>query len=164
MCYNSLMEKIEEQAPGASQGRNWTKLVWLALAAIPFAVKVAYLMKAWVTSPVDRIHIGLYGSLSLLFVVIAPAAVCAVLAVPGSIYWISRASQAFTGETVAAYAPAFAPGSQKGYLGREIEPSAAFERFFRTGEAHQFAYANTSNAVSVLADFLSRGRVDVKVS
>ena len=203
-------------------GRNWMKLGVLGLAAIPFAVKVAYLMKAWVTSPVDRINIGLYGSLSLLFVsiavaakwhwrfitgnssttmkysrslriaiiplvlyvigliwsinalqliasvgflwaiawalygresgfLLAPAAICAVLAVPGSIYWISRASQAFTGETAAAFAPVFSPDSQEGYLGREIEPDDAFLRFFRTGEAHQFAYANPSNAVSVLS-------------
>lgn len=214
------MERLEkEQVQVVAHGRNWTKLGILALAAIPFAVKVAYLLKAWVTSPVDRIHIGLYGSLSLLFVVIAvaaklywrfltvkpmkrsrslrlalvplvlyvigliwsvnalqliasvgflwavawglygrvsglmlaPAAVCAVLAVPGSIYWISRASQAFTGETHAAYAPAFSPDSQKGYLGREIKPDAGFTRFFRTSDAHQFAYANASNAVSVLS-------------
>ena len=181
-------------------------------------------MKAWVTSPVDRINIGLYGSLSLLFVLIAvvaklhwrfltvrpmkrsrslrlalvplvlyaigfiwsvnalqliasvgllwavawglygrvsglmlaPAAVCAVLAVPGSVYWISRAGQAFTGETAAAFAPAFAPDSQKGYLGREIEPSDGFTRFFRTSEARQFAYANASNAVSVLSVKIGR--------
>lgn len=213
------MEGTEKQPQDAGQGRNWMKLGVLALAAIPFALKVAYLMRAWVTSPVDRINIGLYGSLSLLFVVIAvaaklqwrfltvkpmkrsrslrlaaipivfyaigvvwsvnalqliaavgflwavawglygrvsglmlaPAAVCAVLAVPGSLYWISRAGQAFTGETVAAFVPAFSPDSQKGYLGREIEPDAAFMRFFRTSNARQFAYANVSNAVSVLS-------------
>lgn len=214
--------KEEEQSKPVGPGRNWMKLGVLGLAAIPFAVKVAYLMKAWVTSPVDRINIGLYGSLSLLFVsiavaakwhwrfltgnssttmkysrslriaaiplvlymigviwsinalqliasvgflwaiawalygresgfLLAPAAVCAVLAVPGSVYWISRAGQAFTGETTAAFAPVFAADSQEGYLGREIEPDDAFLRFFRTGEAHQFAYANASNAVSVLS-------------
>ena len=213
---------MEDQSKPAGPGRNWMKLGVLALAAIPFAVKVAYLMKAWVAAPVDRLNIGLYGSLSLLFVLIAvaakwhwrfltgnssttmkysrslriaviplvlyvigliwsinalqliasvgflwaiawalygresgfmlaPAAVCAVLAVPGSIYWVSRASQAFTGETSAAFAPVFAADSQEGYLGREIEPDDAFLRFFRTGEAHQFAYANASNAVSVLS-------------
>ena len=213
---------MEDQSNPVEQGRNWMKLGVLGLAAIPFTVKVAYLMKAWVTSPVDRLNIGLYGSLSLLFVLIAvaakwhwrfltgnssttikysrslriaviplilyvigliwsinalqliasvgflwaiawalygresgfmlaPAAICAVLAVPGSIYWISRASQAFTGETSAAFAPVFAADSQKGYLGREIEPDDAFLRFFRTGEAHQFAYANASNSVSVLS-------------
>ena len=47
--------------------------------------------------------------------------------------------------------PVFAADSQDGYLGREIEPDDAFLRFFRTGEAHQFAYANASNAVSVLS-------------
>ena len=70
--YVTCMEKEEEeQSRDVDHGRNWMKLVLLAAAAIPFAVKVAYLMKAWVTSPVDRINIGLYGSLSLLFVVIA---------------------------------------------------------------------------------------------
>ena len=213
---------VEDKSENVGPSRNWMKLGVLALAAIPFAVKVAYLMKAWVTSPVDRINIGLYGSLSLLFVsiavaakwhwrfqtgnssttvkysrslriaviplvlyvigviwsinalqliasvgflwaiawalygresgfLLAPAAICAVLAVPGSIYWISRAGQAFTGETAAAFAPVFAADSQEGYLGREIEPDDAFQRFFRTGEAHQFAYANVSNAVSVLS-------------
>ncbi len=214
---------MEDQSKPAGPGRNWMKLGVLALAAIPFAVKVVYLMKAWVTSPVDRINIGLYGSLSLLFVsiavaakwhwrfltgnssttikysrslrialiplvlyvigliwsinalqliasvgflwaiawalygresgfLLAPAAVCAVLAVPGSIYWISRAGQAFTGETAPAFAPVFTADSQEGYLGRELEPDDAFLRFFRTGEAHQFAYANASNtAVSVLS-------------
>ena len=214
------MKSADEERPErAQQGRNWLKLGALALASVPFAVKVAYLNNAWVTSPVDRINIGLYGALTLLFVsiavvaklrwrfltvkpmkysrslriavvplvlyaigvvwsvnalqliasvgflwavawalygrvsglMLAPAAVCAVLAVPGSIYWISRAGQAFTGETAAAFAPAFAYDSQKGYLGREIKPDAAFQRFFRTSDAHQFAYANSSNAVSVLS-------------
>lgn len=219
-----MENKENEQSRHAEHGYNWAKLGILALAAIPFAVKVVYLMRAWVTSPIDRLHLGLYGSLSLLFVVIAvaaklhwrfqtvkpiqysrslrlavvplvlyvigliwsvnalqliasvgflwavawalygrvsgfmlaPAAVCAVLAVPGSIYWISRAGQAFMGEAVAAFAPAFAPGSQKGYLGREIEPDAAFVRFFRTSEARQFAYANVSNSFSVLSVKIGR--------
>ena len=83
------MKSADEERPErAQQGRNWLKLGALALASVPFAVKVAYLNNAWVTSPVDRINIGLY---------------------------------------------------------------AAFQRFFRTSDAHQFAYANTSNAVSVLS-------------
>ena len=193
---------MEDQSNPVEQGRNWMKLGVLGLAAIPFTVKVAYLMKAWVTSPVDRLNIGLYGSLSLLFVLIAvaakwhwrfltgnssttikysrslriaviplilyvigliwsinalqliasvgflwaiawalygresgfmlaPAAICAVLAVPGSIYWISRASQAFTGETSAAFAPVFAasrscPSRSARTSMRSIQPRIAF--------------------------------------
>ena len=49
-------------------------LLLLALAAIPFAVKVMYLERAWVSSPIDRIHLGLYGTLSLIFVFIAVVA------------------------------------------------------------------------------------------
>ena len=54
--------------------RNPVKLLLLARAAIPFAVKVMYLERAWVSSPIDRIHLGLYGTLSLIFVFIAVVA------------------------------------------------------------------------------------------
>ena len=170
--------------------RNPVKLLLLALAAIPFAVKVMYLERAWVSSPIDRIHLGLYGTLSLIFVFIAvvaklywrfltvkplaqsrslklmvlpcilyvigivwsmnavqlissvlilwtaawalygrvsgimlaPAAVCAVLAVPGSLYWLGNAYAAFAATPNAAYAPEFTVDSQVGMLGRE-EPA-----------------------------------------
>ncbi len=199
--------------------RNPVKLALLALSAIPFAVKTAYLERAWVSSPIDRLHLGLYGTLALLIVfvvvvaklhwrfltvkplaksrslrlmvvpvalyvigliwdvnalqliasvgilwtaawalygrvsglMLAPAAVCAVLAVPGSLYWLGNASSALRATPNAAFAPEFSPRSQKGMLGRSIPPTAGFTRFFRTSDAQQFIYADASNEVSVLA-------------
>ena len=199
--------------------RNKFKLCLLAAATIPFVVKVAYLNRAWVSSPVDRARLGLWGSAALLTVVVAiylklvkrfpaekplresrslrvlpfplilyvaglvfdvnavqlvgsigilwatawmlygrtsglmlaPAAVFAVLAVPGSSYWLGKAASGFTAPVTAAYAPAFDVRSQKGYLGREVPPTEASRRFFRTSDAHQFRYASSSNEVAVLA-------------
>ena len=196
--------------------RNPVKLLLLALAAIPFAVKVMYLERAWVSSPIDRIHLGLYGTLSLIFVFIAvvaklywrfltvkplaqsrslklmalpcilyvigivwsmnavqlissvlilwtaawalygrvsgimlaPAAVCAVLAVPGSLYWLGNAYAAFAATPNAAYTPEFTVDSQVGMLGRE-EPANSL--LFRTSKARQFRYENISNSVMVLS-------------
>ena len=199
--------------------RNKFKLCVLALATIPFVVKAVYLNRAWVSSPLDRTRLGLWGSAALLtaFValclklvkrfpaerplcesrslrvlplpllvyaaglvldlnavqlvgsvgilwatawmlygrttgfMLAPAAVFAVLAVPGSSYWLGKAASGFTAPVTAAYAPAFAPDSQVGYLGREVPPTESFLRFFRTSEARQFRYASPSDEVAVLA-------------
>ena len=206
--------------PGANlPPRNKFKLCLLAVATIPFVVKVAYLNRAWVSSPIDRARLGLWGTAALLTVfvalylklvkrfpaekplresrslrvlplpllmyvaglvldlnavqlvasvgilwatawmlygrtsglILAPAAVFAVLAVPGSSYWLGKAASAFTAPVTAAYVPAFDAHSQKGYLGREVPPNEAFRRFFRTSDAHQFRYATSSNEVVVLA-------------
>lgn len=85
---------------------------------------------------------------ALLF---APAALLAALAVPGTLYWIRNISSASAFTPRAAFAPEFSPRSQPGMLGREVPPSPRFTRFFRTSDAHQFAYADLSNRVSVLA-------------
>ena len=199
--------------------RNKFKLCLLAVATIPFVVKVVYLNRAWVSSPLDRTRLGLWGSAALLTVfvamclklvkrfpaerpicesrslrvlplpllvyvaglvldlnavqlvgsvgilwatawmlygrttgiLLAPAAVFAVLAVPGSSYWLGKAASAFTAPVTAAYAPAFDAHSQKGYLGREVPPTESFIRFFRTSDAHQFRYASRRDEVAVLA-------------
>ena len=196
--------------------RNPVKLAFLALAAIPFAVKFAYLRRAWVSSPIDHIHLGLYGTLALIFVFIAvvaklywrflavkplaqsrslklmvlpcilyvigivwsmnavqlissvlilwtaawalygrvsgimlaPAAVCAVLAVPGSLYWLGNAYAAFVSTPNPAYAPEFSVDSQVGMLGLE-EPANPL--LFRTSHARQFRYENPTNSITVLA-------------
>lgn len=198
--------------------KKW-KLCILALSGLPFVVKFAYLNQAWVSSPIDRAQLGLWGTGVLLIVVVtailklifhfptnkplrqsralrtlplpiviyilgtvyninavqliasvgiawmtawmlygriagsmlAIAAVMATLAVPGSSYWLGKASTAFSAPIRAAYTPEFTARSQSGYLGRKAVPSEAFSRFFRTSDAHQFRYASPSNDVSVLA-------------
>ena len=81
----------------------------------------------------------------------APAALLATLAVPGTLYWMGNLSAAYTIETREAFVPDFTPRSQPGMMGREMQPSPAFTRFFRTSEARQFGYADVSNNVSVLS-------------
>lgn len=210
-------QPIEENL--AQPPRNKLKLVLLVLATIPFAVKVAYLNRAWVSSPVDRARLGLWGTAALLIaflalvmklvrrfpaerpisrsrslrvlpfpillyiaglaldvnsvqlvasvgilwatawmlygrtsgLMLAPAAVCAVLAVPGSSYWLGKASNGFTAPVTAAYAPSFGPRTQNGYLGREMPATDSFSRFFRTSDAHQFRFASDRDEVSVLS-------------
>ena len=73
------------------------------------------------------------------------------LAVPGTLYWMRNISAACAVTPRAAFTPEFSPHSQLGMVGREVPPSASAKRFFRTSEAHQFAYANISNCVSVLS-------------
>ena len=209
----------EQQTEAKLPPRNKFKLCLLAVSTIPFIVKVAYLNRAWVSSPVDRARLGLWGTAALLTVfvalclklvkrfpaerplrdsrslrvlplplimyvvglmldlnavqlvasvgilwatawmlygrtsglMLAPAAVFAVLAVPGSSYWLGKAASAFTAPVTAAYVPVFDAYSQKGYLGREVPPTEGFRRFFRTSDAHQFRYASSSNEVAVLA-------------
>lgn len=199
--------------------RNKLKLGLLALSAVPFALKCAYLNQAWVSSPIDRVRLGVWGSAALLLAVVAmvlklvkrfptekpllqsralkvlslalvlyaaglgldlnavqlvasvgilwaaawalygreaglllaPAAVCAVLAVPGFSYWLGKATSAFTAPVSVAYAPTFSATSQTGYLGSELPANDAMGRFFRTFEARQFRYASPSNEVAVLA-------------
>lgn len=82
---------------------------------------------------------------------LAVAAVMAVLAVPGSSYWLSKTTTMLSAPTHAAFVPKFAPRSQNGFLGREVRANDAFRNFFRTSEAHQFRYASVSNEISVLA-------------
>lgn len=198
--------------------RNKLKLALLAVATIPFAVKVAYLNQAWVSSPVDRARLGLWGSLALFLVVLAiyfkltrrfpaerplrqsrslrvlplavilylagliadlnavqlvasvgilwatawmlygrtsglmlaPAAVCAILAVPGSSYWLSMAMNEVNAPVRAAYAPSFGVRSQQGYLGSEVPATESFTRFFRTSDAHQYRYASRKDEVALL--------------
>jgi len=85
---------------------------------------------------------------ALLF---APAALFATLAVPGTLHWMRNISAAFAVTPRAAFTPVFTPRSQPGMLGREVPLAPALARFFRTSDAHQFTYANISNAVSALA-------------
>ena len=80
-------------------------------------------------------------------IMLAPAAPCAVLAVPGVLYWAGNAYAAFAVASNPAYAPEFDVDSQNGMFGRE-EPADAV--LFRTGKARQFRYESISNAVSVL--------------
>lgn len=196
--------------------RNPVKLAFLALAAIPFAVKFEYLRRAWGSSPIDHIHLGLYGTLALIFVFIAvvaklywrfltvkplvqsrslklmilpcilyvigivwninavqlissvlilwtaawalygrvsgimlaPAAVCAVLAVPGSLYWLGNAYAAFVATPNPAFVPTFTSESQVGMLGLEEQANPLL---FRTSHARQFRYENPTNSITVLA-------------
>lgn len=209
----------EQQQGGLPPPRNKLKICLLAVAAVPFVMKFTYLNQAWVSSPVDRARMGLWGSAALLFAVVAmilklvkrfptvkplvqsrslkvlplmvlmyvvglaldinavqlvasvgvlwsaawalygreaglllvPAAACAILAVPGSSYWLGKAVSGFTAPLSVAYAPSFSAKSQVGYLGGEIPPNEAMGRFFRTSKAHQFRYASRSNEVAVLA-------------
>ena len=202
-----------------TQRRSPARLVLLALSAVPLAVKVPYLWRAWVTSPLDRAHLNLYGALALVALcaaivvlrrwcpadmrtkgripavvllgvfltvyvigllrdvnafqliaavgiiwsaawlalghlaalLFAPAALFAILAVPGTLHWMRNISSVCAFTPRAAFAPEFTPRSQPGMLGREVPLSPAVKRFFRTSEAHQFTYANVSNTVSVLA-------------
>ena len=48
------------------QRRTCIRLALLVLAAVPLAVKVPYLWRAWVYSPIDRGHLKLYGALALV--------------------------------------------------------------------------------------------------
>lgn len=48
------------------QRRTRIRLALLALAAVPLAVKVPYLWRAWIYSPIDRAHLKLYGALALV--------------------------------------------------------------------------------------------------
>ena len=192
----------------------------IALAAVPLAVKAPYLWRAWVSSPIDRAHLKLYGILSLCAVAVAvfllrrmrgdcqrvwppavvrllslvafallyvvgvvrdvnaiqliagigivwsagwllfgraaaglfaPAAVLAVLAVPGTLYWMRNVSTAFALTPHDPFTPEFTVSSQKGMLGRAVPPSPGFTQFFRTSRANQYVYANPSNCVTVLA-------------
>ena len=210
---------MNDQENRAATPLDRLKMVLLAVATLPFAMKVVYLNRAWVSSPVDRARIGLWGTAALFVTVVAllaklvkrfptektlresramkalpmalimygvgllldlnavqlvasvgilwttawalygrvsglmlaPAALCAVLAVPGSSYWLSKASNEFVAPVMPAYTPVFKYNTQEGFLGREVPPNASFKRFFRTSEAHQFRYASLSNEVSVLA-------------
>ena len=81
----------------------------------------------------------------------APAALFAVLAVPGTLHWMQSASAAFVLAPLEPVAPEFSADSQPGMLGRELPPSPGFTRFFKTSSARQFIYANPSNSVAVLA-------------
>lgn len=201
-------------APGLSRS---TRAALLAIAALPLAVKAPYIWRAWVSSPIDRAHLNLFGLLSIAAVAVgvavirrrrnairsggvlatafliavgipyvfgvyrdvnalqliagvcilwsagwflfgrmaaaffAPAALFAILAVPGTMYWMRNASSSLAAAPCAPFAPEFSVDSQKGMLGRELQPSAGFTRFFRTSSAHQFMYASPSNSVSVLA-------------
>lgn len=85
---------------------------------------------------------------ALLF---APAALFATFAVPGTLYWMRNIASVRAFTPRAAFVPEFTPRSQMGMIGREVPLSPGVARFFRTSDAHQFAYANASNAVSVLA-------------
>ena len=51
---------------------------------------------------------------------------------------------------VEAYRPDFAPGTRGGYIGRAVEPDAAFRRFFATSDARQYVFANREGTVNVL--------------
>jgi len=198
--------------------RNKGKFCLLLCAAVPFALKFVYLNRAWVSSPVDRARMGLWGTAALLVVVVAmlakfvkrfptekpltqsralrvlpisllaygfgivldlnalqlvasigilwaaawmlygrvsglmlaPAVLFAVLAVPGSSYWLGQAASVFTAPVTAAYVPTFDIRSQRGFLGREVPPSDGFRRFFRTSEAHDYRFASTNSVVSLL--------------
>ncbi|MCQ2390310.1 MAG: exosortase-associated EpsI family protein [Kiritimatiellae bacterium] len=210
---------MNEQQTGGVPPRNKLKLCLLAVAAVPFVVKFAYLNQAWVSSPVDRARLGLWGSAALLFAVVAmifklvkrfptvkplvqsrslkvlplmvlmyvvglvldinavqlvasvgilwsaawalygreaglllvPAAACAIMAVPGSSYWLGKAVSGLTAPLSVAYTPSFSAKSQVGYIGSEIPANDAMSRFFRTSKARQFRYASRSNEVAVLA-------------
>ena len=198
-----------------STARN--RFALLAIAAVPLAAMAPYLWRAWVSSPIDRANLKLFGTLSLVAVAVglvayrrlrpairsgglmaaaffavavfmfflgvnrdvnairlvagvcillsvvwglfgnvaaglfAPAALFAILAVPGTLYWMRNAPSLFATAPCAAFAPEFTADSQEGMLGRELPPSPGFTRFFRTSSARQFTYANPSNSVSVLA-------------
>lgn len=201
-------------APSPRLGR----LAFLALCAVPLAVKLPYLWRAWVTSPIDRAHLNIYGLLALVALgaaiaaarlrparlrkkpaipavvslsvflaayalgimldvnalqltsavcalwaaswllwgvasamLFAPAALLALLAVPGTLYWMQNISSSCALTSHAAFVPEFSTHSQSGMLGREISPSKGFARFFRTSDARQIVYADVSNTVSVLA-------------
>ena len=83
--------------------------------------------------------------------VFAPAAVFAILAVPGTLYWMRNATTTIASAPCEPFAPTFSPDSQAGMLGREMPPSPDVLRLFRTGTARQFIYASPSNCVTVLA-------------
>ena len=92
---------------------------------------------------------GLFGHVAAG--IFAPAALLAFLAVPGTLYWLQNASFAFAPPPCAAFTPEFTEDSQNGMLGRELQPTADFSRFFRTSSARQFMYATPSNSIWVLA-------------
>lgn len=56
-----------------TRSRNPARLALLALAAVPLAAKVPYLWRAWVSSPIDRAHLNLYGVLALVAALVAVA-------------------------------------------------------------------------------------------
>ena len=85
-----------------------------------------------------------------LGLMLTPAAICAVLAIPGSSYWIGNAVRASLAPTSVAFAPAFDATSQPGYIGSELPPAPSMRRFFRTSDARQYRFASPSNGVSVL--------------
>lgn len=88
----------------------------------------------------------------LAAVAFSPAALLAILAVPGVIYWMTNAARSsLVAKPFEPFAPIFTADSQSGMLGRELHPSPRFTRFFRTSSAHQFIYADPSNTVAVLA-------------
>ena len=199
--------------------RNRLKMVLLALAAVPFVLKISYLARVWGTTGLDGVRLGLWGSAAFLVMVVAmvaklvwrfqtkpmslrsrtmwllliplalyivgyvlelnslqivasvgvlwmaawslygrvtglmlaPAVVFGILAVPGSSYWMDKIASSLSAPVEAAYVPAFSARSQTGYLGREVSPEQGARRLYRTSEMHQLRYVNPSNVVSVLA-------------
>ena len=199
--------------------RNRLKMALLTLATLPFVVKFAYLEKTWISSPIDRMRMGVWGTAALLVVVVTmilklscryptekpltrsralrvmllpialyaiamgmdinalqlvssigilwaaawalygrqvgfllvPAVAFAIMAVPGSSYWLERGLAGLTAPIEAAYVPGFSAGQHAGYIGREVKPDRRFTSFFRTSDAHQFRYSTPSNQVTVLA-------------
>lgn len=218
MNQESFQHSPDNAESGFQPFKKW-KICVMALSTIPFAIKFAYLNRAWVSSPVDRARLGLWGSGVLLIAVLTTtlkliyrfptdkpthesralrilpipivlylagilldfnalqliasvgiawatawmlygrvvgallslATVMAILAVPGSSYWLGKASSAFVAPIRTPCHPTFSARSQQGYLGYEIPANAAFTRFFQTSDAHQFRYASKSNEVSVLS-------------
>ena len=59
-----------------ARSQRLARLALLALSAVPLAVKVPYLWHAWISSPIDRGHLNLYGTLALVAAGAAIAVLC----------------------------------------------------------------------------------------
>lgn len=83
----------------------------------------------------------------------APAALFAVLAIPGAMHWLHNAPAAFSlaAPTQKPFAPEFSADSRGGMVGCELAPSPEFTRFFRTSRARRFMYADRAGRVTVIA-------------
>ena len=60
----------------SAQRRKIARAALLFLAAVPLAIKIPYLWRAWMTSPIDRAHLNLYGVLALVAAGIAVVVLC----------------------------------------------------------------------------------------
>lgn len=92
---------------------------------------------------------GLYGREFGLMLI--PSVICACLAVPGLMFWLTRLPQCFSGVEAEAFYPEFTVDWREDLFGREIDAYDEFGRLFQTSDVKRFAYSSPTNSVWVLS-------------